>query len=482
VVIIGAGPAGLTAGFELIKRAGEKYNITIIEKESQVGGIAKTVAADGFLMDLGGHRYFSLNEQVVDWWKSALPDGELLRVSRSSKILYQGRFIDYPINLGFNTVAGVGLLRGIRILLSYIKAQLDRKDESTLEGFYRNRFGDELYRMFFRDYTEKVWGQPPVNISSEWGYQRVRSVSVANVLKNALHGKKIQKRDVSLTDYFYYPRYGSGYLWQHAADRFCSDGGRIMLSEQISNIKLHQSRVVEIQCASGYKLYPDYVISSMPIRDLIESLSAVPEHVLRTACGLEYRSMIVVGMLVQKKYLAGTPFYDAKTGLIQDQWLYIQDAGLKAGRIQILDNWSPDLHSPLDGCVCIELEYFCQEHDENWNFPDEKWVKLALHEVKSVLGKGEAIHCMSSKVVRVEKAYPCYWGSYRHMPEMREYINSIENLICIGRNGQHRYHNIDHAMITGQNAAKAIIGECCQQDVWNVNTERIYHECNKKQR
>ena len=475
VVIIGAGPAGLTAGYELLMRCGTQYDIIIVEKDNQVGGLAKTVHNTGFSMDIGGHRYFSKNEKIVDWWKSVLPPEDFLLVSRFSKIFYKGNFIDYPISFTKRTMQSIGLAQGLEIAASYLKAQINRNEESTLAGFYRNRFGEKLYRMFFRDYTKKVWGRMAEEIPSEWGCQRVKGVSVSKVLANALKRSGGQDREISLTDFFYYPIYGSGYLWDCVAEKIRNCGGSILLSEQVTEIAIERDTVTEVRCGSGRIFYPKYVVSSMPLRDFVLSSKNIPAQISEIASNLEYRGFVAVGLQVEKDSLIGTSVYQQKNGMIPDQWLYIQDSFIKAGRLQLLDNWSPRLQEKNTECICMTLEYFCQENDDDWNRHDKEWIELATIELKQVLCE-PGISIRSAKVVKAGNAYPCYWGSYQDLPQLREYCDSIENLLCIGRNGQHRYNNIDHAMETGMRAADYIYGKGNKRDIWSVNTEKTYHE------
>ncbi len=475
VVIIGAGPAGLTAGLTILQECPNEYEVFIIEKSSQVGGIAKTVTCGGQRFDLGGHRYFSKDEQIIDWWRSVLPEGDFLKLCRSSKIFYRHSLIDYPLSLHRETLQSLGMKQGLKALQSYLKAQVKPQENTSLELFFINRFGNELYELFFRDYTKKVWGRDASLISPEWGYQRVRGLSIASVLRNALMGKEAKHREISLTDYFYYPKYGSGYLWEQVSERITSLGGKILLNEKVSDIEFDNKIVQAIRLSSEMKIPVDYCLSSMPIDDLINSISDVPERISAIVNEIEYREMVIAGLMISRKSIKGSLFEQNNGTLIPSQWIYIQDANVKAGRIQIFDNWSPYLN-PNRECVSLELEYFCDYGDTLWRATNDEWIAIIASDLRGLgfILKEEELNLVT--IQRVEKAYPCYWGGYTRIDEIKQYLNGLENLVCIGRNGQHHYNNMDHSMATAFRAVEFLKGVSPKENVWDINTNNDYHE------
>lgn len=474
VVIIGAGPAGLTAGYELLKRAGDAYDVIILEQDALVGGISKTVCCNGFHMDLGGHRLFSKSEDAVTWWKQVLPAEELLTVARSSKILYRGKLLDYPLTISKQTVSGLGIKEGTMIIASYLKSQGQKVDESTLEGFYKGRFGKRLYELFFRDYTEKVWGRDPAEMPADWGRQRVKGLSMAHAIAHAVPPLRRLVHEDSLTSSFYYPRYGIGQLWEQTAQQIRAMGGQILLGEQVSSVEISGGKARKVMCRSGKSFHSDYLISSMPLHDLIEGIDAAPDDVSAVGKSLRYRALVVVGIVVRKTDIEGVVFDRGNRS--SDQWLYVQDSRVKMGRIQIMDNWSPFLNGVGHDYLCLSMEYFCQEGDSDWLTPDDGWLEQARKELAQlhILRPGSSL--MGGQVYRVGKAYPCYWDGYFNLETIREYLNTIDNLLIIGRNGQHRYNNMDHSMMTGFRAVDCLLGRGSKSSVWDVNSEKEYHE------
>lgn len=474
VAIIGAGPAGLTAAYELLYRFGDEYEVYLLEKDVRVGGLAQTVPCGGFRLDLGGHRYFSKDQRIVDWWRRALPDGRLLDVDRSSKIFFRGKLIDYPLSLSLKTVNVVGVTTGARIVCSYLLARMEPRDERSLEDFYINRFGETLYRTFFADYTEKVWGRGADSIPSDWGHQRVKGLSFSKAIRNAIGINKSGQREISLTGHFYYPCNGSGYLWEQAAERVRALGGTVILNKAVRELHLEQNHIHCLRLADGTELEADHYLSSMPLRELVSAFSEAPGEIRQIAGDLAYRDFVLVGLLLEREAIRGTAL-EARAGeLIETQWLYIQESSVKMGRVQLFNQWSPHMVSG-DGIV-LGVEYFCQSGDADWTRTDSEWVELALFELKRLeLIRGDS-DSRDAKVCRVEKAYPCYWGGYQKMAELKDYLNGIENLCCIGRNGQHRYNNLDHSMETAFRAVEFLRGRAEKSQIWEVNTDSAYHE------
>lgn len=481
IVILGAGPAGLTAGLEILDKYKDKYDVYIIEKGLQVGGIAKTISCDGFLIDLGGHRFFSKETQIIEWWKNILPNDDLLEVSRHSKILYDGKLIDYPLSLQWKTIKDVGLDKAFKTGLSYLRAKIKSHEIVTLEDFYINRFGQYLYELFFDEYTKKVWGRSAANIPPDWGYQRVRGLSFMKAITNSINCMNNTNREISLTDHFYYPRYGSGFLWNQVAEKYCSMGGMLLLNESVTEIQTDNDKTInKVALSNGVTLHTDFLLSSIPIKDLISILPNVPVKIKDIANNLKYRDFVIIGIMISKDALRNTALLDTSGNLIPDQWLYIQDSGVKMGRIQLINNWSSFLVSSNNDIV-LGIEYFCQENDDDWNTDDNGWINRALSELKALNLLQDDTIVRSSVVYRVDKAYPCYWDGYLHFDRLKEYIDGINNLLCIGRNGQHHYNNMDHSMITAFRAVDHITGQATKDKIWDVNKKREYHENTHKE-
>lgn len=512
-VIIGAGPAGLTAAIEMLRTTDVKP--VIYEMDSLVGGISKTVNYNGNRMDLGGHRFFSKSDWVMAWWQSVLPiqgdkaasvrvsyqnqtvevrplvieatEGAFMLVRpRLSRIFFLRKFFDYPIKMNWNTVSNLGVIRMLKIGSSYVRARLlPRSPEASLEDFIVNRFGQELYRTFFKDYTEKVWGVPCSSISAEWGAQRIKGLSVTTALKHALVGmlKKARnysdvsqkKTETSLIEQFLYPRLGPGQMWEIVAKEVVRLGGEIHLGWQATELKMENGRIsgVLFSGLSGdvQEVPADYVISTMPVKDLAEGLGgAVPDTVLSVAKALPYRDFITVGVLV-RRLLDG----EGRDALLKDNWIYIQESDVKLGRLQIFNNWSPDL-VPDKNTIWLGLEYFCNEGDELWRKEDSEFRRFAIHELASI-GLINVADVIDSTIVRVPKAYPAYFGAYEDFDRVRNYLDTIPNLYPVGRNGMHRYNNQDHSMLTAKLAVECIANPLKdKREIWLVNSEDEYHE------
>jgi protoporphyrinogen oxidase len=516
-VIIGAGPAGLTAAFELLKRT--DIRPVVLEQSLEIGGISRTVNYKGNRMDIGGHRFFSKSDRVMNWWldvmppeasaaateyityhqktraistkshgapKSASDDRVMLIRNRKSRIYFLRKFFDYPISLSANTLRNLGITRTVKIGLSYTRSLLRQiKPERSLEDFLINRFGRQLYLTFFKSYTEKVWGVPCHQISAEWGAQRIKGLSIAKALlhiarKMFANGSDVKqkKTETSLIEKFLYPKFGPGQLWEYVAEEVCQKGGEVLKGWSVDKILVEDGRVagVEAMHQSGERrtFRGDYVFSTMPVRDLIRSLDCeIPAHVKEVSEGLMYRDFITVGVLLDKLLLSEeTP---AGKGLLKDNWIYIQEPDVQVGRMQIFNNWSPYLVSDPNK-VWIGLEYFCYETDELWRKSDADMIALATEEMERI-GVISRSDVLDGVVIRVPKTYPAYFGTYERFPELRQFIDGFENLYLIGRNGMHKYNNQDHSMLTAMTAVDNIIaGRTDKANIWAVNTEQDYHE------
>jgi protoporphyrinogen oxidase len=518
-IIIGAGPAGLTAAIELQRRSGIKP--IVIEASDQAGGISRTVRYKGNRMDIGGHRFFSKSDRVMRWWLEMMPvegganeDGQLnyqnqqrdiptaaqahdprtenlvmLVRQRKSRIYYLRRFFDYPISLTAATFKNMGVVRTVRCGVSYMRsALLPQREERTLEDFIINRFGRQLYLTFFKSYTEKVWGVPCSEISAEWGAQRIKGLSlkgvVAHFIKKTFSPKKSsdiaqKKTETSLIEKFLYPKFGPGQLWEHAADLVSGTGGEIHFGVQIDKICVEGNRVVSVEgvdlAGKRESFAGSYFFSTMPVRDLIRAISAtapekVPAEVTEVSEGLMYRDFITVGLLASKLSVT-----EKDGSLLKDNWIYIQEPDVVVGRLQIFNNWSPWLVADEDK-VWIGLEYFCNDTDPLWMLSDEEMAKFAIAEIAKI-GILKAEDVEDSHVVRVPKTYPAYFGSYDRFDVIRNYLDGFKNLFLVGRNGMHKYNNQDHSMLTAMTAVENIVnGVTAKDNIWAINTEMEYHE------
>lgn len=513
VLIIGAGPAGLTCAVEILKEA-PALDVLVVEADSQVGGISKTVVCNGNRMDLGGHRFFSKSDWVMSWWRERFPlavaqdsvityqgrtktvsdgsevgvvDGrELLLRNRLSRIFYRGKFFDYPLKFNFDTFRKLGVFYSAACGLSLLKAKLmPRSEEKSLEDFLVNRFGNKLYRTFFKSYTEKVWGVECEEISAEWGAQRIKGVSIRALLSNYLAGMfRLGRKEVktSLIEQFLYPRLGPGELWEYVADEVRQAGGSVILKSAVSKIRrlsdntfsvdiLGEDGAVRTECCR-------HLVSTMPISHLLAHMNpAPPLDVQAVSDSLPYRDFISVGLLLNKmgKHVAGCSVVDGNN-MPADNWIYIQEEVVRVGRIQIFNNWSPYLVTSL-GKVWLGMEYFCTEGDDLWSMDDKVLMDFATNELCKIgfLDKGETP--LDGCVVRVPKAYPAYFGVYSDFGKVRAWLDTVPNLFVIGRNGMHRYNNQDHSMLTARYAAESIVtGRDLRSLIWAVNIDDEYHE------
>lgn len=484
--IIGGGPAGLTAARQLAT-SGADITPVVIEAEDCVGGLCRTIVHHGLRMDIGGHRFFSKSDTVNNWWKSVLDydgdpetqDNVMMQRPRISHIYFRHRFIDYPVTASLRTLRGIGPLNAIRSACGYTWAKIHpRHPETSLEDFYINRFGRPLYRMFFEDYTAKVWGIHPTEMNADWGSQRVKGLSINTIIRNMLTRKHGNDTGVetSLIDRFRYPKYGPGQLWDAAAQQVRQHGGTIHTGRRVTAVNIDKSRRVSSVTAidrdgNRQDIACSTVLSSMPLCDLIPILRGIDitEDILEAATELPYRDFITVGLLVDR-----LAFHTADSHLIPDTWIYIQDKGVNLGRLQIFNNWSPYL-VPSQG-VWLGLEYFCAQGDKLWDMSDGDFIRMAISELRHIGIIDMHTDIRDSIRIRVPKAYPAYHGTYAQMPQIRDFLDSIKGLYCIGRNGQHRYNNMDHSMLTAISAVNAILGLGSTKDVWNVNTDDSYHE------
>ncbi len=469
-VIIGGGPAGLTAAWEL---AGAGMDTLVIEAGKIVGGISRTENYKGYRYDIGGHRFFTKVKIVQDWWTAILGDQFLVR-PRLSRIYYKSRFFDYPLR-PLNALIGLGPIEAVHCVLSYVAAQaFPSPEEKTLDQWVSNRFGRRLFEIFFRTYTEKVWGMPCSEISADWAAQRIKNLNLPKAIANAFLGGMKKKGGEVLTtliDQFHYPRLGPGQMWQRVSDLLTEKGAPPRLETTVSAVHHDGKRVTAITVVDkngvSTREAGDHFISSMAVRDLVNALDPKPpEAVLAAANGLRYRDFLTVGLIVDQP------------DTFPDNWIYIHAPDVKVGRIQNFKSWSPEM-VPDENKSSVGLEYFVQEGDELWTATDEELVKLGTAEVDR-LGLVQAKRVVDGCVIRVPKAYPVYDDVYKaHLEVIRGYLSGLGNLQLVGRNGQHRYNNQDHSMMTAILAAKNILGE--SHDIWAVNVEADYHEESSKE-
>ena len=511
VIIIGAGPAGLTAGYELLKQSNE-YEVVILEESDQIGGISRTVNHNGNRMDIGGHRFFSKDDSVMQWWKDMMPlqgaasyddkklgrempleaggpdpettDRVMLNRNRVSRIYFKKKFFDYPVKMNANTIKNMGLITTAKAGFSYLFSVVHKLPEDSLENFYINRFGRVLYSMFFEGYTEKLWGRSPKYISADWGAQRVKGLSILAILKDML--KKIFKInsgevETSLIESFLYPKFGPGQLWETTASEIEAKGGKIQKNCKVTNFVCDDSgnitSVVYEENGQKKSIEGDFVISSMPLKDLVPGFENVPNDIADIAKGLPYRDFVTVGVLVKKLNLKNTTKLKTLNNITPDCWIYVQDAGMTMGRIQVFNNWSPYMVKNPDDTVWIGLEYFCAEGDKFWNMSADEWSAFGAEELVKMGILNNKNEVLDSHVEKVKKAYPAYFDTYKDIDKLIDWLNSHANLYCVGRNGQHRYNNMDHSMVTSFETVSAILrGQTDKTPIWNVNTEKEYHE------
>jgi protoporphyrinogen oxidase len=493
-VIIGAGPAGLTAAYELLTRAGIRP--IVLERSTYMGGISRTIEYKGNRMDLGGHRFFSKSDRVMDWWLARMPlapKGEadapasvMLVRSRKSRIYFLRKLFEYPIQMTLDTLRKLGAWRTLRIGLSYLKSVLcPIKPVENLEQFFINRFGRELYLTFFKSYTEKVWGVPCNHISAEWGAQRIKGLSIRKALAHFLKQAVASKQDIaqkntetSLIEQFLYPKFGPGQMWDEVARKVVGLGGEIVTQFDVTGVETEAGRVVAVtgKGAGGAarRFAGDYFFSTTSVQELVRALgAAVPANVREVSEGLQYRDFVTVGLLLSKLKIREPG--KGQGGSISDNWIYIQEPDVLVGRLQIFNNWSPYLVSDPSK-IWLGAEYFCNEGDELWNRSDAEMIALASRELAHIQII-DAADVLDATVARMPKTYPAYFGAYSRFDEVRAYLDGFANLFLVGRNGMHKYNNQDHSMLTAMVSVDNIIaGETRKENIWAVNTEDEYHE------
>lgn len=509
-IIIGAGPAGLTAAYYLLKET--DIRPIVLEESEYIGGISKTVVFEGNRMDIGGHRFFSKNDEVMKIWTDIMPiqgepalddkildrqvnceeegpdpekeDRVMLFRHRVSRIFYSRKFFDYPISMKASTFINMGFVKTMCAGFGYIGARIYKRDEKSLRDFMINRFGRPLYKMFFENYTQKVWGRNPKDISPEWGAQRIKGLSLSKAIldkfkrTNSSVGQK--EVETSLINQFMYPKKGPGQFWETMAQDIQALGGEIRLNTKVVRINVAGSyiRNVIVEDINGrHELEGNYYLSSMAVKDFFIALNPAPcDAIKNIALELPYRDFITVGILVNKLKIKNTTKFKTLSNIVPDCWIYVQEPEVKMGRLQIFNNWSPYMVEDPEHTVWIGLEYFCNEGDGMWNMSYKDFIEFAVNELCNI-NIIEKSDVLKATRVKVKKAYPAYFGTYSHFDELRDYLDKFDNLFCIGRNGQHRYNNMDHSMLTAIEAVKCIkTGSVDKTYVWNVNTEEEYHE------
>lgn len=515
-LIIGAGPAGLTAAYELLTKS-KDIEVVVFEESDCFGGISKTVNYKGNRMDMGGHRFFSKIPEVNAWWDHMLPmqghptyddiilhrpmpvaeggpdpekeDRVMLTRHRVSRILFDTKFYDYPISLKPETFKNFGLLTTLKVGFSYLGSMFHKLPEDNLENFYINCFGRKLYSMFFEYYTENLWGRHPSEIDASWGAQRTKGLSIMGILKDffgKLFKVKNRKVNTSLIEEFKYPKLGPGQLWDVTAAEVEKLGGTIIKNAKVTRVHKNANSVLTSltyeKDGQELTMEGDYFISSMPVRDLVGGMNDVPADAARIAAGLPYRDYMTLGVLVPKINLVNKTNIRTVNNIVPDCWVYVQDRNVKLGRFQIYNNWSPYMIKDLEHTVWIGLEYFVNEGDEYWNMTEEEFAKIGVSEMIKLGLIDSPDVVLDVHMEKVKKAYPAYFDTYDEIDRLIDYLSSIENLYCVGRNGQHRYNNIDHSMVTSFEAVKNILtGSKDKKNIWSVNTEQEYHETSNEE-
>ncbi|HWR14325.1 MAG TPA: NAD(P)/FAD-dependent oxidoreductase [Terriglobales bacterium] len=517
-IIIGAGPAGLTAAYELLKRT--DIHPIVLEMSTYMGGISRTVDYKGNRMDIGGHRFFSKSDRVMNWWLQHIPVGTeaqgnvrltyqqqtrelavpktngnilseqhrvMLVRPRKSRIYFLRQFFDYPIKLSADTLGKLGITRTVKIGFSYMRSVLfPIKKVENLEQFFINRFGRQLYKTFFQSYTEKVWGVPCDKISAAWGEQRIKGLSIRKTISHFLaqrvkskNGHFSQKgTETSLIEQFLYPKFGPGQMWEEVARKVRAMGGEIITEFQVKELGVEDGKITSASGiaadGSSRTFEGDYFFSTMPIQELVSALKTeVPKDARYISDNLQYRDFITVGLLLDE--LKVREDNERTKKLISDNWIYIQEPDVLAGRLQIFNNWSPHMVADLNK-VWLGVEYFCYENDDLWRKPDEEMTRFAVEELAKI-DILEPQYVRDATVVRMPKTYPAYFGVYERFEELRRYLDTFENLFLVGRNGMHKYNNQDHSMLTAMTAVDNILaGQIDKTNIWAVNTEEEYHE------
>lgn len=534
-VIAGAGPAGLTAAYELLKRTDIKP--VVFEETDAIGGIAQTYNYKGNRIDIGGHRFFSKSDRVMKWWANILPlqgapaadtaekeheidyatkvvleylcpecapegtvrverdapdpekeDQVMLQRPRLSRIFHRKNFFPYPIGITLTVAARLGWINTFLIGLSYIKSRLfPIKDEAYLDAFFTNRFGKRLYETFFRDYTEKVWGVPCNNIRADWGSQRIKGLSLKRAIAHAVKDlfssdfkKKQEERETSLITRFFYPKFGPGQIWETVSEQVQQCGGEVHMKRRVDGVHMKDGKVdsvtVEnVETGDTEEIACDYFFSTMPIKHLIGMMRPhAPDKVIEVAEGLRYRDFLTVGLLLKNLHVIEGK--KKPSSMVPDNWIYIQEGDVRVGRIQIFNNWSPYLVNDYKNTAWIGLEYFVDEGGDLWVMDDQDLIDLGIKEMEQI-GFIKKEDILDGCALRMKKAYPAYFGSYDQLDTVREYVQKIPNMFLIGRNGMHRYNNQDHSMLTAMMAVDNIVeGRTDTSNLWEVNLEMVYHE------
>lgn len=503
-IIIGAGPAGLSAACKLLDETDIKP--VVIEKADAVGGISKTVFYDKNGTDIGPHRFFTKSIEVMNFITNFLPiqgkpakddilldrkfeisDGAdpenedlvLLKRKRFSRIYYLKKFFDYPISLKFKLFINLGLIRTLKIGFSYIKSCFIKRKEESLEDFMINHFGRVLYELFFEKYTQKVWGKHPSQIPKDWGSQRIKGVSLFKILLKAVLApfNKIIKKESerSLVEEYYYPKFGASQLWNLMAEKVIKSGGEIRYNSKVEKFYNNDKHIYSVVLDNGEEIKADYVISSMPVKDLIEGMEYVPDDVKNIASNLEYRNYILVSLIASKVNLKNDTKYPTVNNIAPDGWIYMQEEDIKAGRLHIMNNFTPYVIDDFKNKVVINLEYFCSVGDEFWTKSQNDMINFGISELEKLnIIKKEDV--LSSKYISVDKAYPAYFGVYKDFDTVKNYLNKFDNIYCIGRNGQHKYNNMDHSILSGIRAVDVIKNNLNIELLWEVNTDKDYQE------
>lgn len=504
-IIIGGGPAGLSTACHL----SDNIIPIIIEADNCVGGLSKTFFDNGNGTDIGPHRFFTKNKEVFDFWQSICPiqgapsiddiltdrdislntngpdpqneDNVFLKRKRFSRIYYNKHFLDYPLKMKLSNIFALGFYKTFIAGISYIKSCIHKLPETNLETFMINRFGRVLYELFFEGYTQKVWGMHPSKISKEWGIQRIKGISLSKVLIDAISKPfKLGKKEISLIDEYYYPKLGSSQMWNLMADKIREKGGEIKLNTKVIELKKENNKIISVKVKdilSGeiFEINGDIFVSSMPIKNLLTNMNDTPQNIYEIANNLVYRDFILVNYVTKQINLKNNTNVPTINNIAPDSWIYLQDNDICAGRFDIMNNFSPYLIKNFKEDIVVNLEYFCDEGDDFWIKSDEEIINFGVSELKK-LDILSSQDIKSSKVYRIKKAYPSYFGSYSRFDEIKNYLNKIENLYCIGRNGQHKYNNMDHSVLSGIVAGKIINENGDKNILWDVNTEKDYQE------
>jgi protoporphyrinogen oxidase len=460
VVICGAGPAGLTAAYLLTKQG---YAVTVLEGDDTVGGISRTVRYKDYRFDIGGHRFFTKIPAVQSLWEELLGE-DFIDVPRLSRIIYNGKFFNYPLKAA-NALAGLGLRQSALIVASYVRARMSpHAVEQNFEQWVSNRFGDRLYRIFFKTYTEKVWGIPCSEIRAEWAAQRIQGLSLARAVLSATSLQRRAPEIKTLIEEFKYPRLGPGQMWERCAERVSELGGSVLMNHHVTAFETDGQKIaaVRVETPGGPRRFEaEHFISTISLKGLVSSMSAAPQAAVNAANRLTYRDFILVALILDQE------------NLFPDNWIYVHTPGVRVGRIQNFNNWSAAM-VPHEGQTCLGMEYFCFAGDDMWNKPDSALIELASSELAK-LGLAGGARVIDGAVVRMPKAYPIYDSTYReNLSAVRAFVDPISNLHTVGRNGMHKYNNQDHSMYTAMLAIENMQGAA--HDLWEVNTDLEYHE------